>query len=298
MFLKIPLTISIALIVLSELFAATVNLNDIWPDIVWCGNNGNKALICHKAGGNNVQQLCVSVNALKQGHLTAESGVTRLHGEDYFGYCRETAPEETIIFPCNAAIKTPQLRENCTTIGDSISCGDMTLDNISAQAAISPKEITPQDISEEGNLISIISHPTEYQSVSVRPFSTKLIDDQLNFQLVSEQYGSAYSVDWCIHQYKNYDRYLDFSLTIPASDYTKRAGTVSRYEVWCGDTADNMQKIAQSETAPLAQITQYQGIAIPPRAYCIWRQKFFETRTGKRPWRQDQVLITGELKSF
>ncbi len=148
-----------------------------------------------------------------------------------------------------------------------------------------------------GDSVRVSSHPLNYQEISSTPFSTQLIDEQLSFNLHSANYGSNYSVDWCIRQFSPKSGTLNFSLTIAQDQYLRRSSLVSRFELWCGDHPSQLQKIDWSETTSLGQYTQYQHIGLPAQQYCLWRQKFFEISSGIRPWSLDQLNIIGELQS-
>ncbi len=281
-----------------SLQAQQLDLSQLWSQIVWCGPKMDKALICHHAGGTNYNELCVSINSLKRGHLTVESGITCLHGDDYFGKCGGANAGQTSIFACNAAIKSPQLKSWCVQIGDSQTCQDSLGDFIQSDIFRGDQELLSTDFIDdfEAEKIRISTNANVYNEITNTPFETLLFDDTLSFNLHSANYGAAYSVDWCILRSQPKSESIDVALTLQDVHYLQQAKLVSRFELWCGDNKNNLQKIDWSETAPLNSFSQYTQVTLPPNKYCLWRQKFFETQVGKRLWQAGNLQVFSELE--
>ncbi len=275
-----------------------VNIWDIWDQIVWCGPHGNKALVCHSGNGKKYQEICISINSLKRGHLTVESGVTRLHGEDYFGKCFSTPEKNQVsIYPCNAAIKRRVTVTTSEVISNSSSNYHGYNDYIHAETtAISSFPDNNSYDQYKYDYQSVPAKRDQYSELSDSQFTTLLNTDSLSFVLNSETYGTNYFVDWCIHQ--TIPNTTSITAAIAPNDiaYTGHSELVSKYELLCGDDEYNLSQVSSSNYERINQTLSYRGVTLPSYSHCIWRQRFIETKEGKRPNRSATVTFSSALE--
>ncbi|MCK5883161.1 MAG: hypothetical protein KAG61_05690 [Bacteriovoracaceae bacterium] len=299
--MKIIFTIAIFLAFTPILLAKdNFDLSYIWDDIVWCGPHMDKALVCHSGNGKKYVEICVSINSLKAGHLTLESGVTRLHGDDYFGSCDSPTPENKIsIYPCNAGIKRRELNRQTTVIGDSTSQYGNYNDYISAE--ITSLTSSPADNSYDDynyTNISVNGGRGVYNTITSTPFTTLLNTDALTFILSSETYGTNYFVDWCITQTNPVDSKLDVIVNTTANRYIRSSNLITKFELHCGPDANSTSRLTNYSYEQMQTTINIRNITVPASSHCIWRQRFIEATESIRPNSGEKVVITAELNLY